>query len=113
MSGTHRGGALAFGPDGKLYWGKGDNGAGANAQDLTTIHGKILRINPDGGTPSDNPVLPQGALLPFRHARADRAAERPLARVLFPEVCKNWLRLGPLVIGARAAPVVVTPATVA
>ena len=62
VTATHRGGALAFGPDGKLYWGKGDNGTGANAQDLTTIHGKILRLNPDGSTPSDNPVLPEGAL---------------------------------------------------
>lgn len=58
----HHGGALAFGPDGKLYWGKGDNGTGSNAQNLTNIYGKILRINPDGSTPSDNPVLPPGAL---------------------------------------------------
>ena len=58
----HHGGALAFGPDGKLYWGKGDNGTGANAQNLTNIYGKILRINPDGSTPSDNPVLTPGAL---------------------------------------------------
>lgn len=58
----HHGGGLAFGPDGKLYWGKGDNTTGSNAQDLTNIYGKILRINPDGSTPSDNPVLPSGAL---------------------------------------------------
>ncbi|MEI6251199.1 MAG: PQQ-dependent sugar dehydrogenase [Mycobacteriaceae bacterium] len=59
---NHHGGGLAFGPDGKLYWGKGDNGTGSNAQNLTNIYGKILRINPDGSTPSDNPVLPAGAL---------------------------------------------------
>lgn len=59
---NHRGGALDFGPDGKLYWGKGDDNLGANAQDLTNMHGKILRINPDGSTPSDNPVLGPGAL---------------------------------------------------
>jgi glucose/arabinose dehydrogenase len=58
----HHGGGLAFGPDGKLYWGKGDNTTGANAQDLTNIYGKILRLNPDGSTPSDNPSLPAGAL---------------------------------------------------
>ena len=58
----HHGGALGFGPDGKLYWGKGDNATGANAQDLTNIHGKILRLNPDGSTPSDNPSLGAGAL---------------------------------------------------
>ena len=58
----HHGGGLAFGPDGKLYWGKGDNFVGANAQDLTNMYGKILRFNPDGSTPSDNPVLPAGSL---------------------------------------------------
>ena len=58
----HHGGGLAFGPDGKLYWGKGDNFIGANAQDLTNMYGKILRFNPDGSTPSDNPVLPAGSL---------------------------------------------------
>lgn len=62
VSFNHRGGALDFGPDGKLYWGKGDDKVGANAQDLTNLHGKILRINPDGSTPSDNPVLGPGAL---------------------------------------------------
>ncbi|MCK5751951.1 MAG: PQQ-dependent sugar dehydrogenase, partial [Mycobacterium sp.] len=55
---NHHGGALGFGPDGTLYWGVGDNGNGANSQDLTNIHGKILRLNPDGSTPADNPAIP-------------------------------------------------------
>ncbi len=59
---NHHGGALGFGPDGKLYWGVGDNANGANAQDLTNIHGKILRLNSDGSTPSDNPALGPNAL---------------------------------------------------
>jgi len=59
---NHQGGALRFGPDGKLYWGVGDNGSGLNSQDLTNLHGKILRLNPDGSTPSDNPALGAGAL---------------------------------------------------
>ena len=58
---NHHGGALGFGPDGTLYWGVGDNGNGNNSQNLTNIHGKILRINTDGTTPADNPVIP-GAL---------------------------------------------------
>lgn len=54
----HHGGALAFGPDGKLYWGKGDNTVGSNAQNLTNIYGKILRLNPeDGSAPADNPLI--------------------------------------------------------
>ena len=40
----------------------GDNRNGANAQDLATIHGKIIRINPDGTVPSDNPDLGPDAL---------------------------------------------------
>ena len=55
---NHHGGALDFGPDGKLYWGVGDNAAGSNAQDLTdNIHGKILRLNTDGSVPGDNPLI--------------------------------------------------------
>lgn len=54
---NHHGGALAFGPDGKLYWGVGDNASGSNAQNLANIHGKILRLNTDGTVPTDNPVL--------------------------------------------------------
>ncbi|MGX9787496.1 PQQ-dependent sugar dehydrogenase [Mycobacterium sp. MMS18-G62] len=53
----HHGGALGFGPDNKLYWGIGDNGIGANAQDLQTLRGKILRLNTDGSAPSDNPFF--------------------------------------------------------
>lgn len=58
----HRGGGLGFGPDGKLYWGVGDNKNGTNAQNPSTLHGKIIRINPDGTTPNDNPDLGPGAL---------------------------------------------------
>jgi glucose/arabinose dehydrogenase len=55
---NHHGGALDFGPDGKLYWGVGDNATGSNAQDLTdNIHGKILRLNTDGSIPGDNPLI--------------------------------------------------------
>ena len=51
----HVGGSIAFGPDGKLYFAVGDNGYGPNAQDLSSPHGKILRINKDGSIPDDNP----------------------------------------------------------
>ncbi len=51
---NHNGGAMAFGPDGKLYVGVGENANGANAQDLDTYHGKLLRINADGSVPSGN-----------------------------------------------------------
>jgi glucose/arabinose dehydrogenase len=56
---NHNGGALHFGPDGKLYAGVGENGVPGNAQLLTNLLGKLLRLNPDGSVPSDNPLLAQ------------------------------------------------------
>lgn len=51
----HAGCRLKFGPDGKLYVTTGDAGERELAQDINTLYGKILRINPDGTIPSDNP----------------------------------------------------------
>lgn len=52
---NHNGGALEFGKDGKLYIAVGDAGSSANAQNLDRYFGKILRLNPDGSVPVDNP----------------------------------------------------------
>jgi glucose/arabinose dehydrogenase len=66
--GIHNGGAMRFGPDGMLYLGVGDAGTGANAQDLSNLNGKILRLdtaafNASGDradlVPSDNPFAGQ------------------------------------------------------
>jgi hypothetical protein len=54
-SANHNAGALHFGPDGKLYISVGDNSISTNPQSLNNLRGKILRINPDGSIPSDNP----------------------------------------------------------
>lgn len=51
----HDGGRIKFGPDGKLYITTGEAGIPANAQDLDSLGGKILRINSDGTMPDDNP----------------------------------------------------------
>jgi glucose/arabinose dehydrogenase len=51
----HKGGRLAFGPDGKLYVTLGENHLSSAAQDKTSLRGKILRYNPDGSVPADNP----------------------------------------------------------
>jgi glucose/arabinose dehydrogenase len=55
----HNGGSVYFGADGKLYISVGDNQNGSNAQSLGTLFGKLLRINPDGTIPSDNPFFNQ------------------------------------------------------
>jgi glucose/arabinose dehydrogenase len=54
---NHNGGAIHFGPDGKLYAGVGENANSANAQTLSNRLGKILRFNSDGTIPSDNPFF--------------------------------------------------------
>src|SRR2546430_1160004 len=52
---NHNGGAIHFGPDGKLYVAVGENGNPQNSQTLANRLGKMLRINSDGTIPSDNP----------------------------------------------------------
>jgi len=52
---NHNGGAIHFGPDGKLYVAVGENANGANAQSLSTVLGKMLRLNANGSIPADNP----------------------------------------------------------
>jgi uncharacterized protein (TIGR03437 family) len=54
---NHNGGALHFGPDGKLYIATGENAQPLNSQTLNNLLGKILRINSDGTIPTDNPFF--------------------------------------------------------
>ena len=63
--GNHNGGQLQFGPDGYLWIGTGDGGGAGdpdfNGQDLSSLSGKLLRIDPHGSAsapytvPVDNP----------------------------------------------------------
>jgi glucose/arabinose dehydrogenase/PKD repeat protein len=70
-AGNHNGGDVGFGKDGNLYVSVGDGGcdyapgggcAGNNdaSRDRNVLLGKILRITPDGGIPSDNPFQGPG-----------------------------------------------------
>lgn len=74
---NHNGGQVLFGPDGYLYLSLGDGGGEGNtgkdprcnAQQGTTLHGKLLRLDVDHGTPyaipPDNPFLgPSGTAMP-------------------------------------------------
>jgi glucose/arabinose dehydrogenase len=51
----HNGGVLKFGPDKKLYVSVGDNTDSEAAQNISSLRGKILRINDNGTIPKDNP----------------------------------------------------------
>ncbi|MGC1133524.1 MAG: PQQ-dependent sugar dehydrogenase [Nitrososphaeraceae archaeon] len=55
-AGFHSGGAIAFGPDDKLYVGIGDATFSELAQNPTVLLGKVLRIDRDGKIPEDNPI---------------------------------------------------------
>jgi glucose/arabinose dehydrogenase len=66
----HQGGQVAFGPDGKLYVGVGDGSTAddpdGNSQNLGSLHGKLLRLDPDGTNlvPADNPFVQRAGARP-------------------------------------------------
>jgi glucose/arabinose dehydrogenase len=53
----HQGGALHFGRDGRLYVALGEQTAEAPSQRLDSLLGKVLRLEPDGSAPPDNPFV--------------------------------------------------------
>jgi glucose/arabinose dehydrogenase len=63
---NHDGGRVKFGPDGKLYWTMGDAQETSHAQRLSSLNGKILRLNPDGSIPADNP-FPNSYVYSYGH----------------------------------------------
>ena len=76
----HNGGRILFGPDGMLYAIVGDGHDSSNSQDLTgNLRGKILRMTPAGGVPSDNPIAGQPRLR-VRHPQLVRVHVRPADR---------------------------------
>ncbi|MDQ2673624.1 MAG: PQQ-dependent sugar dehydrogenase [Chloroflexota bacterium] len=53
----HNGCAVEMTRDGRLWVSMGDAGDGNRAQNRNSLNGKILRMNREGGTPTDNPVI--------------------------------------------------------
>ena len=62
--GRHFGGRIVVNPDGTLFLTTGDRGDADRAQDLGDHAGKVLRLNPDGSAPADNPFVGQPGALP-------------------------------------------------
>jgi glucose/arabinose dehydrogenase len=84
----HYGSRLVFGPDGKLYVTLGERSDAPmrpQAQQLNSHMGKIVRINPDGSVPDDNPFVGRSNALPeiwsLGHRNVQAAAFDPEGRL--------------------------------
>jgi aldose sugar dehydrogenase len=76
------GGRIKFGPDGKLYIATGDARQPELAQDAGSLAGKILRLNPDGSIPEDNPF--EGSpVYSYGHRNIQGLAWHPLTGELY------------------------------
>lgn len=79
--GNHFGSRLVFAPDGKLFVTLGERFKFEPAQDLQSHLGKIVRINPDGSVPDDNPFVGKDDALPeiwsYGHRNVQGAAINP------------------------------------
>jgi glucose/arabinose dehydrogenase len=106
-AGNHNGGAIHFGNDGKLYISSGNSAASANGLNMATTLGKILRVNPDGSIPSDNPFLAQTT----GNARAIWTAgmrntftfdvDKTTGRIFGAEVGDSWEEVNELLAGSN------------
>lgn len=89
-NGLHFGSRLAFGPDGKLYVTFGDRFDKATmrplAQSLGSHNGKVIRINPDGTIPDDNPFVKQSGAL----AEIWSVGHRNLQSATFDDQGRLW-----------------------
>ncbi len=89
-SGGHFGSRLVFSRDGKLFITQGDRQASAfrqQAQDLSSGIGKIVRINPDGSIPRDNPFVGRSDARPEIWSYGHRNVQ---AAALHPETGQLW-----------------------
>ena len=84
---NHTGCRLRFGPDGCLYVTAGDANQPPLAQRLDSFAGKILRLNPDGSIPPDNPFVGKTNALPaiwsYGHRNPQGLDFQPGSKALF------------------------------
>jgi glucose/arabinose dehydrogenase len=90
----HYGTRLVFAPDGKLFVTLGERFKFAPAQNLTSTLGKVVRINPDGSVPQDNPFVGREDTLEEIYSYGHR---NPQGVAIHPETGKLWENeFGPL-----------------
>jgi glucose/arabinose dehydrogenase len=66
-AGYHNGGDLVFGTDGTLFASLGEGHDPERAQDIDDLGGKIVRLNPDGAIPADDPFGPANPVWSYGH----------------------------------------------
>ncbi len=77
----HNSGRLKFGPDNKLYILTGDATQASLAQEPKSLAGKVLRVNPDGTIPADNP-FPNSLVYSLGHRNAQGLDWHPITKDL-------------------------------
>lgn len=105
---SHAGGSLLFGRDGRLYIGVGDHGRREASPQLSTLHGKVLRINKNGTIPRGNPFFRRVAgnlraiyAIGLRNPYT-MAAQPETGRIFVNDVGqKSWEEINRLVAGAH------------
>lgn len=86
--GGHYGSRLVFRPDGSLFVTQGDRmNHRERAQDLSVGIGKLVRINPDGSIPKDNPFVGKEGVRPEIWSYGHRSMQ---AAALDPETGQLW-----------------------
>ena len=86
--GGHYGSRILFTRDGKMFVTQGDRQVGrAHVQDLGTLIGKVVRLNPDGTVPRDNPFVNRAGARPEIWSYGHRNAQ---AAALHPETGQLW-----------------------
>jgi glucose/arabinose dehydrogenase len=79
--GIHNGARIAIGRDRMLYVSTGDAGNASDAQDSTSLGGKILRLGLDGRIPSDNPF--RSAIWSWGHRNGQGLVVHPVSGVIY------------------------------
>lgn len=86
--GRHFGSRLVFAPDGSLFITVGERGERDRTQDLTINRGQVVRINPDGTIPADNPFVGMAGRRPEVWTYGHR---NPQGATLHPHTGRLWI----------------------